>query len=69
MDPPSQVENKINFFLTFIAHVLRKENYLNFNSMKGNFHLYLVKGEIFGGKAIYNSYQKEKTRVVIFMFI
>ena len=49
-DSPSQVEKKINFFLTFIAHVLRKEIWFDLNAVKGNFHLFNVKGDVFAVK-------------------
>ena len=50
MDPPSQVEKKINFFLTFITYVLRKETGFDLNAVKGDFHLFTVKDDVFAVK-------------------
>ena len=68
VDPPSQVEKKIIFFLTFVVHVLRKETWFVLNAMKGGFSFVCHERRCFCRERQFTILiiKKRKTRVVIF---
>ena len=67
VDPPSQVEKKINFFLIFIAHVLRKETWFDLNAVKSDFHLFAVKSDVFFHERRFTILIKERRQELWFL--